>query len=222
MTDHDDNDNETFDPTFGAGADAAVDPEYAEHGLATEQSGPPKSALTLLAGIIIIGGGGLFVMHKKAGPSAAMASPEITKAASDIDDWTKNGDTNLERMRSMLKSTEQVVDKFEHYSAVNQVSLEQLKTNPFEAQKPKVVVDDTAEKERLAALAKEKEAIKTAAGQLQLQMILWSETDAKCIISGRPYGLNAQVNGFTIEKLEPSAVTVRNGEYVFRLSLQPR
>lgn len=199
---------------------------------ATAEHSPQKSAMLLLLLIVLVGGGGIFLMSRKAGPSAAEASTEATQAKTAINEFLTDGGKNITQMKDMLRNTEKVVQGFLQYPTMTQIKLEELKTNPFEAEKPKVVIptDDpkliaakaAAEKIRLAAIEKEKQEIRTAASQLQsqLQSILYSDGRGTCMIGGRAYTQGKMVNGFTIEKIDRTSVIIRKGELRFQLTMQ--
>jgi hypothetical protein len=220
--------NEIDDSNLGSGETDAVpgiasEEEYDSSAVATEEAAPQRGALMLLMGIIIIGGGGLLIMRQRTGPTSVAASPAAKEAQNEVNAFLVDGGKNLNQMRDLLANTEKVVEQFLAYPSVRQVTVEQLKTNPFLVQKPETpkTVDPTGEQARLAAIAKEKEKeeITKAAGQLQLQSILWSDPDAICMVSGRAYGKGQVVQGFTIENIDRNSVTVRKGEYRFRLSM---
>jgi flagellar basal body-associated protein FliL len=213
--------NENFDEN-GAEAVPAGD-ETVETGFetATENS-PQKSALLLLVMIILVGGGGIYFMRMKAGPSAAQASPETAQANTAISEFLTDGGKNINQMKDMLRNTEKVVQGFLQYPSMTQVKLEELKTNPFEAQKPRVAkpVDDLVEKARLAAIEKQRQEIRSAASRLQLQSILYADNRGTCMIGGRACTQGQEVNGFTIEQIDRSFVVVRKAEYRFKLTMQ--
>ncbi len=186
---------------------------------APAENAPQKSALLLLVMIVLVGGGGIYFMHMKSGPAAAQASPESEQI---VKEFLADGDKNMTQMKDMLRNTEKVVQGFLQYPSMTQVKLEELKTNPFEAQKPKAVkpADDPGEIARRAAIEKEKQEIRTAASKLQLQSILYSDDRGTCMIGGRAYTQGQIASGFTIEKIDRTFVVVRKGEYRFKLSMQ--
>jgi hypothetical protein len=211
--------DETAAPTDAAG----FGDELLESGETAEESSPQRGALLLLLLIVVVGGGGLFVMHKKAAPTAAVASAETTQATSAISAFLTNGNRNIAEMRDLLRDTEKVVDQFLRYPSVSQVKLDQLKTNPFELQKPKTVVvtnDGAAAKARLAALEREKAEMANAVARLSLQSILWSDKGATCLLNGRVCHEGEAIQGFVVKTIERTSVTVSKGEYSFKLALK--
>jgi hypothetical protein len=203
---------------------------------AAPEHSPQKSALLLLVLIVLVGGGGIYLMRMKAGPAAAQASPETTEAQQTVNEFLNDGGKNLTQMKDMLRNTEKVVQGFLQYPTMTQVKLEELKTNPFEAPRPKDVkpTEDPAEiarraaieKARVAALEKERSEVRTAASQLQLQSILYSDNRGTCMIGGRAYAQGKQVNGFTIEEIGRTFVVVNKTgavskeTYRFKLTMQ--
>ncbi|MFI5380133.1 MAG: hypothetical protein ACHRHE_12610 [Tepidisphaerales bacterium] len=203
---------------------------------AVAEHSPQKSALLLLLLIVLVGGGGIYFMHVKSGPTPAQASPESRDAQQTVSEFLTDGGKNISQMKDTLRNTEKVVQGFLQYPTMTQVKLEELKTNPFEFEKPKPVKptedpaeiarQEAAEKARLAAIEKEKQEIRTAARQLQLQSILYSDNRGTCMIGSRAYTQGKQVNGFTIEEIGRTFVVVsRKGTlaekpYVFKLTMQ--
>lgn len=197
--------------------------ESVETGFETPaENSPQKSALLLLVLIVLVGGGGIYFMHMKAGPATAEASPETAQASTAINEFLTDGGKNLNQMKDMLRNTEKVVQGFLQYPSMTQVKLEELIKNPFEGPIRKEVApkDDSFEKIQRAMLEKQKQEIRAAASQLQLQSILYSDSRGTCMISGRAYAQGQVINGFTIEKIDRTFVVVRKGDYRFKLTMQ--
>jgi hypothetical protein len=204
--------------------DPAVGEELYDNPLGATESSPQRPALLLLLVIILGGGGALYFMRLRTATAAA-ASPQAAQAQTAINQFLTEGDRNLAQMRDLLRSTEKVVEQFLAYPSVKQVGADQLRLNPFLIPKARAVEtaqDDAGARARAAALAREKEEAARAAAALQLQSILWSDTNAVCMISGRAYGVGQTVGGFLIEKIDRGAVTVRRGDYRFQLAMQQR
>ena len=55
---------------------------------------------------------------------------------------------------------------------------------------------------------------------LQLQTVMSGEVRKACMINNTLYQEGQQVEGFTIEKISPGGVVVKNGPYRFELKMQ--
>jgi len=127
-------------------------------------------------------------------------------------------------MQEVLKNTQKMMKQFMSYATLPQVPLSELQTNPFRQHAAEPKKDTTAESE--AALKKKQEeellAIKKGAESLQaqLQSIMCSDTRKACMINGTIYREGQAINDFTLEKVTPQFVVVRNGPYRFQLSMQ--
>lgn len=184
-------------------------------------------ATLVLAGLLAAGAAAVYFMHLKAAPKSATASTEATSASAAINQFLSEGDRNMKLMHDLLKNTEKIVQQFLNYPTLAQIRLEELKTNPFRFSSPKSASaddEDAARRQRELELAKkkEREAILQAVGRLKLQSVMHSGSLRTCIISGRAYTENQEVDGFTIERIQPHAVVLRRGGYRFELRMNNR
>ena len=94
-----------------------------------------------------------------------------------------------------------------------------MKTNPFRYAAPK----DSSETEGEAASKKRREdervAMLKAVQGLQLQSVMRG-AHAACMINNTLYQEGQNVEGFTIEKINPQGIIVKNGVYRFELKMQ--
>jgi hypothetical protein len=184
----------------------------------------PKSAVSqgmlYLLALIVIGGGGTYLMYKKQSPAnASAASVETQQAQQTINTFLTNGPTGIKMMEEMLHNTEKIVKQFLEYPSVPQIPLSELHTNPFRFAKgePGSTADGDA-----AKLKKDEErsAAMKASQNLNLQSIIHSGSRKACMINNTLFQEGQQVEQFVIEKISPSAVIVKTGAYRFELRMQ--
>jgi hypothetical protein len=173
--------------------------------------------------ILVVGAVGFFVMYRQTGPKTASA--EVAKQSSDakktINGFLSGGDSSIKTMEALIKNTEKVVQQFLQYPSVRQVPLSDLRTNPFRLHE-----DDPNKKQNTSDAddkrkrEEERVAIYKAVQGLQLQSVMYSDTRTACMINNTLYRDGQAVEGFTIEKITPASVVVRNGSYRFELKMQ--
>ena len=193
-----------------------------EESFSFESDSKPRNTTALLfLGLLMIGGGTLYVMRMKGGPQAAAASVETTAAVETINQFLTEGDKNILAMREMLKNTEKIVQQFVSAPTVPDID---LMTNPFklrkgDGQKDAAAESEAARQKRLAAEkdAEKKEIVK-AVGDLRVQSILNGRTPT-CMINSKMYVEGQEVGGFTLEKIKPESVIVKQKEYKFELRI---
>jgi hypothetical protein len=206
------------DEQFGAGGDEAVDSAFVVPG---DKQPLSKGTLAMFL-VIALAGAGTYYMYVKTGPQAAAAGVD-PKAQQVIRQFMSDRDKNLGAMQKMLKDTETVVKQFMSYPSVKQVPLSALTANPFRmtaapADQPQTLnKDDEREKKQRE---EERVAVLKAVNALQLQSVMHSDARRSCMINNALYTEGQQVETFTIEKISPNAVVVRNGSYRFELRMQ--
>ncbi|WP_428940058.1 general secretion pathway protein GspB [Fontivita pretiosa] len=174
--------------------------------------------------ILVIGAAGLYFMYRRAGPSTANATVtrETAEAKKTITGFLSGGDANIKAMERMIRSTEKIVEQFLAYPSMTQVPLSALRTNPFRAHAEQKKQDDGALSAAAEAKRREEErrAILKAVQSLQLQSIMYSESRRACMINNTLYREGQQIDNFTIEKINPASVVVKQGTYRFELPIQ--
>ena len=185
-----------------------------------KKPGAGKGVLVLL-GLVLVGGGGYFYM--KQGPAAADAA--TAQGPDTVTRFLSDGDAHVKMMKQMLNNSEKVVQRFRQYPTDTQIPLTSLRSNPFRLLPPKgdepVVRHADPEGDREAVRQKERKAAATDAAQkLRLQSIFSSGTTKACLINGKLYRLGQQVDGFTIEEIEPTHVIVSMYEFKFSIAIQ--
>jgi hypothetical protein len=198
----------------GAGGDE-FDPNFVGDGPKARNNG-----FLVLMALVVLGGGGVYLMKMRAVPSSAQASAEVTKANETIDRYLNDGGKNLSSMKDMLKGTEKVVQMFMNYSNVPQVKLDDLKNNPFQAEAAKES-DPNAEATKAAkAREEEKRKLLEDAQKLKLQSVLANVRVPTCMINGKTYAIGNEIElGFTIESMEPGSVTIKRGNFKVALTM---
>ncbi|MCC6424722.1 MAG: general secretion pathway protein GspB [Phycisphaerales bacterium] len=183
---------------------------------------PKNKGLTVLLGVVLAGACAIYLTYFRHGPqSAAAATNEQSEQNSAaISRFLEAGGENIKLMERMLRSTEKVVQQFRSYPSTTQVPLAGLKANPFRYEAIKGA--DPAADEELARKqrAEERAAVLKSVQELQLQSIMCGESRRACMINNTLYGEGQQVESFTIEKITPDSVIVKNGSYRFELKMQ--
>lgn len=197
--------------------------ESTEGGFVASTPTPVSRGMIIILGLVVLGGGLLYFMSRKAGPAEATAAVEAQQADQTITKFLDNGEVSVRLMEQMLRDTEKVVQRFLNHNALKQVPLSDLQTNPFRMHAPTAAGsgahhDDGGleqrrrEEERLAMLK--------AVEQLQLQSIMFGETRRACMINNTLYVEGQTVQGFTIEQIHPSKIVLRHREYRVEKTLQ--
>lgn len=193
----------------------------------TEEKQPVSKSTLVMFFILVVGAAGFYYMYRKAGPSSAKASvsKESVEANQTITTFLSGGDSNIKSMLSLLKTTEKRVQQFLTYPNTKQIPLSDLRTNPFRqfAEAPTVAgpdagaLSEAAEKKRRE---EERQAILRAVQSLQLQSIMFSPDRSVCMINSNMYREGQSIDNFTVEKISPTSIVVKNGQYRFELRMQ--
>jgi hypothetical protein len=199
-------------PQFGG--DDAGDSAFVMTG---EKEPLSKGTLAMFV-LLVVAGAGTYFMYVRTGTQTAAAAADV-KAQQVIKQFMTEREKNPDAMRKMLLDTEEKVRWFRSYPGDNQ---RPLTANPFrmtpleDAGKPAQPDDERAKRQR----EEERVAVLKAVNALQLQSVMHSEIKSSCMINNSLYTEGQQVEGFTIEKISPNAVIVRNGSYRFELRMQ--
>jgi hypothetical protein len=202
----------------GGGEDEAIDESIV---VSEPRQGVSRGTMAMFA-ILILGAAGLYVMYRQTGPKAANAAvtKETAAAKKTINTFLSGGDTSIKTMEALIKNTEKVVQQFLAYPTVRQIPLTDLRTNPFRQHLEEKKPVNTSEMDEKKRREEERLAVYKAVQGLQLQSIMYSDTRTACMINNTLYREGQQVEGFTIEKISPTVVNVRNGSYRFELRMQ--
>jgi hypothetical protein len=186
-----------------------------------EEKKPLSKGTVAMFLILSAAAAGTYFMYVRTGPQTASASAS-PQAQQVIKQFMSDKDKNLVTMQKMLRDTESVVQQFLNYPSMTQVPLKDLKTNPFrvgsvEPGAPVANVDDAKEKKRRE---EERQAALRAVQALNLQSVMVSGNRAACMINNTMYTEGQQIDAFTIERIAPNSVIVRNDVYRFELRMQ--
>jgi hypothetical protein len=200
-------------PQFETGDDAG-DSAF----VVTAEKEPLSKGTLAMFILLVVAGAGTYFMYVRTGAQTAGAATDV-KAQQVIKQFMTEREKNPDAMRKMLLETEEKVRWFRSYPGDNQ---RPLTANPFrmtpldDAGKTPRLDDERAKKQR----EEERIAVLKAVNALQLQSVMHSDARQSCMINNSLYLEGQQVEGFTIEKISPNAVIVRNGSYRFELRMQ--
>jgi len=204
------NDESTEEPIENSGNE---DTNY----VAEEKKPINRSTLVLML-LVAAGGGTMYLMHLKTGPSAAMAAaPEAMVAEQRITTFLSDNAQNMKGMETMLRGTQKIVQEFLNYPKMTQVPLKELQTNPFRFMLQKADAGDATSKRQLEEA---RETARTAAKALQLQSVFASGSRKACMINGTVCTEGQQVGGCVVEKINGDKVIVRRGVFRFQLAMK--
>jgi hypothetical protein len=195
-----------------------------ENIVVTEEKQPINRGTLMMFAVLVLGAAGMFVMYRHSGPKSASAAvnKETAEAKKTISTFL-SGDDSFKSMEERLKNTEKVVQQFAKYPSATQVPLADLTTNPFRQHSAEQKKDDSANLSEAAERAKreqERLAIKKAAEGLQVQSIVYNQDRKGCMINNTICREGQAINDFTVEKITPTSVIVKNGPYRFELKMQ--
>ena len=208
-----------------AGIDALADDAGDSAFVVTQEKQPIGKGTLAMFVILALAGAGTYFMYVRTGPQTASAAVD-PKAQQVITKYMSDRDKNLGAMKKMLKDTESRVKQFLKYPGLQQVPLAELTGNPFRlapaadagAQSAaNLTMDQEREKKK-----REEDRLATlrAVNALQLQSVMAGGARNSCMINNALYVEGQQVEQFTVEKISPNSVIVRNGAYRFELRMQ--
>jgi hypothetical protein len=181
---------------------------------------PVSRGSLLMFGLLVAGMGAMYLLYLHSGPKAASASVAAQAQAADatIHGFLNSSASSHKMMEQSLKNTEKFVRQFLNYPSAQQVPLSQLASNPFR-QGP---VPGSAAGAQAAEKRRENErvALLKSVQALRLQSVLHGDSASACLIDNTLYREGQTVGDFTIEKINPNAVIVKNGAYRFELRMQ--
>jgi hypothetical protein len=209
-----------------SGAPLAQDGEYGDEAVVAESKAPVNRGTLVMFAIMILAAGALYVMYKRTSPAPASAAVKSASAEANktISKFLSGGDKSIKSMEQLLKNTEKVVQQFLNYPSLTQVPLGDLRTNPFKqfVESPKTAADAGPSQDTLDKKRREEHrlAVLKAVQGLQLQSIMFSESRRACMINNSLYREGQSIDNFSVEKISPASVVVKNGPYRFELRMQ--
>ena len=221
MSDYDPNDPNSIPPEGqeGVGGEGGGGDEFDPNFIGDGPKHRNNGFLVLMA-LVVLGGGGVYLMKMRTSPQSAQASAEVKKANETIDKFLNESGKNMTAMKEMLKKTEKDVEAFLNYANIPQVSLDKLKNNPFQSEAPTEDDPNATEKEREKARAEARRKVLEDANKLKLQSVLANVRVPTCMINGKTYTIGNEIeHGFTIEAMEPNSVTIKRGDFKLALTM---
>jgi hypothetical protein len=207
---------EGYDGSAGGDGGGSSEGDYNE----SKAAGPAKG-LMLLALLLAVGGGGVYLMSLRAGPATASAATSLmptdaNKAQAAVKQFLAEPNKRGLTLAQLLANTQTVIERFTGYPKQNQVPLAELPGNPF---KLAVAggggsVDEEEAKKRIEAT---RMAIAKEAGSLQLQSIIVGSEKPQVIINGESLSPGSHVNGFSVVSIERGKVVVEKAGMRFAL-----
>jgi hypothetical protein len=186
--------------------------------IATQEKEPLSKGSVAMFVLLTVAGAGTYFMYVRSGTQNANAAVDL-KAQQVIKQFMTEREKNPDAMKEMLRDTEEKVRWFRNYPGDNQ---RPLTANPFrmtpleDAGKPAAPDNERDKKLR----EEERIAVLKNVNALQLQSVMHSDARKSCMINNSLYLEGQEVESFTIEKISPNAVIVRNGSYRFELRMQ--
>ncbi|MCF7955817.1 MAG: hypothetical protein K9M75_08455 [Phycisphaerae bacterium] len=181
------------------------DEAHSEDFLVPSSSGKKVKCSTIILGVVfLVGAASLFLMIKKIGPSQAQAAPsqDDLKIESAIQKLSGSKAAITGKMNA-------IVDRISRLTEVDQVSVEDLKRNPF-------VLDNSFGGVDVSDLIDKK---RTGDGGLSVWSIMDSGDQMRCIINGRAYNVGDQVGDYTVKSITEKYVELNTGESVLVLRM---
>jgi hypothetical protein len=208
-----------------AGGEQSADGYTGSESVVVSESRPSMNGGTLaMFAVLIVGAAGLYLMYRQAGPKSASASiaPQTVEANKTISKFLSGGDANIKSMETLIRNTEKVVAQFLAYPSMTQIPLGDLRTNPFRRRDEITQAAKTSSLPDLSGKRRdeERQTVLKAVQGLQLQSIMCGETRKACMINNALYREGQVCEEFTIEKISPASVVVKNGSYRFELRMQ--
>jgi hypothetical protein len=204
----------------GASYDDAADAGGETAYIGGESRQPLSKGTVAMFVLLAVAGAGTYFMYVRTGPQSAAAASD-PKAQQVIKQYMTDRDKNLFAMEKMLRDTKGFVEQFLNYPSVKQIPLSALSANPFRVTAATSdtpgPADDQRDKKRRE---EERLAILKSVNGLQLQSVMHSDSRKSCMVNNTLYLEGQQVESFTIEKISPNSVIVRNGSYRFELRMQ--
>lgn len=167
----------------------------ASHGKKLQQS------TMILVVLFLVGGAGVWFMIKKTVPTSANAAPSQDQVQLDA------ALAQLKNMKTEMNSEmDSVVGRFHDFGKVDQVSVDELKKNPFKreiaGEQEEVLAENDAQNElkRLQAAAQKQ------ASQLELWSITSTPKGDCCMINNKLLYVGETVNEFTIKQVNKKSV----------------
>ena len=175
-----------------------------------DEKKPINRNLVALLLIVLVGGGGLYVMYNRGGLGSQ--TPAATSGDPAAMDWLGGASKELGEMRRNLDETRRMVRVFERIGKRPQVAVSELKSNPFAVMQsagPQIVETGAAgpDAEKLRKQQQIQLAMEDMKG-LHVQSVMAAGTNSSCVINKTVLRVGQQIvsgkTQFTIDKVEAS------------------
>jgi hypothetical protein len=172
-----------------------------------------KQSTIILIAVFVVGAFGVWMMIRKAVPSAAAAAQKKDEVAE-----IEMAVAQLNGMQSEVSSQmKNVTARLNHLSEVGQIAVEDLRKNPFTREVPsgQMNADDPAQKQFL------EEQIRRNAASLQLWSITASPgSGPRCMINDKLLHPGDKIEGFSVKEIRAASVIVEQNGIVVELKME--
>lgn len=163
-----------------------------------------RQSTILLALLFAVGGAGVWFMIKKTTPAAANAAPSQDQAQLEA------ALAQLKTMQTEMDSQmDSVVGRFYQFSNVNQVSVNELKKNPFVREFNVPSAEETQEE---VSLVNQLQYLRDQAQKQAMGLELWSITSTPrgmcCMINDEVLYEGDTIQGMTVKRIQGKRVTL--------------
>ena len=174
-----------------------------------DEKKPINRNLVALLLIVLVGGGGLYVMYNRGG--LGNQTPPATAGDQEARDWLGGASNALGEMRRNLDETRRMVRVFDRIGKRPQVAVSELKSNPFSVMQsagPQIVETGAAGPD-VEKLRKQVLAMEDMKGlHVQSVMAAADKEHSSCVINKTVLRVGQQIvsgkTEFTIERVEAS------------------
>lgn len=171
-----------------------------------------KQSTIILMAVFVVGAFGVWMMIRKAVPSAAAAAQKKDEVAE-----IEMAIAQLNGMQSEVSGQmKNVTARLNHLSEVGQIAVEDLRKNPFTREEPsgQMNADDPTQKQFL-----EEQARRNAAG-LQLWSITASPSGARCMINDKLLHPGDTIEGFSVKEIRTASVIMEQNGIKVELKME--
>ena len=181
---------------------------------------PINSGNILLAVLVVVGIGFLYLLRLRNTPQTASAQEQTIEAQVESVLVQLDADRNLS---SQTDDADDVIDTFYYEARQRQIPLGQLRGNPFIYVSPdesnRGLLGDPMGLSRGTKESRRRLEALNAVKSLELQSILMSEKGSTAVISNNIVRQGQRINGWTVKNIRPRAVllTWRNQSYILKM-----
>jgi preprotein translocase subunit SecG len=199
-------------PAETAGTDAALSKQE-DYLTVSGHSQKLRQSTILLIVLFGVGMLGVWFMIKKTTPAQG-ASP-----AADDQAQLEAAIAQLNGMQSEVNTKmDSVVNRFYQFSNVGQVSVDELKKNPFKLEQgASVAVDEDSQQRNKRMLLEDK--VRRAAAGLQLWSVTSTPRGICCMISDKVLYVGDSINGLTVKSIDKKIVELELDGIILQMKM---